>query len=231
MYYNLCMVKRTCLAERKLPDYTKKEEICNMVTHIVGGAMGIVVLVLGIIIAACHHTPFGIFSSIIFGITMVLLYTMSSVYHGLPYEKTAKKVMQIIDHCSVFLLIAGTYTPITLCFVRPAYPALGWCMFGVIWAVAILGIVLNSIDLKRYSKLSMICYLGMGWCIILTFGMMWRYFTPVSLALLVGGGVAYTVGAVLYSKTGKQRYAHSIFHVFVLAGSLLHALFILLFLL
>lgn len=98
---------------------------------------------------------------------MILLYTMSSIYHGLSPKVKGKKVLQILDHCSIFLLIAGSYTPFTLCTLREASPVTGWLIFGIIWAFAILGIVLNSIDLKRYKKFSMICYLVMGWCIII----------------------------------------------------------------
>lgn len=98
---------------------------------------------------------------------MIILYTMSSVYHGLSPRVTGKKVMQVLDHCSIFLLIAGSYTPFALCTIREKEPAFGWTIFGVIWGVAILGIVLNSIDLKKYKKFSMICYLVMGWFIII----------------------------------------------------------------
>ena len=157
---------RTKLADRILPTYTKGEEIFNMVSHIVGGALGVVATVLCIIFSAIHRNAYGIISGAIFGTTMILLYTMSSIYHGLKPERKAKKVMQILDHCSIFLLIAGSYTPFCLCTLREYNTALGWTIFGIIWGFAILGIVLNSIDLKKYKVFSMICYLVMGWCII-----------------------------------------------------------------
>ena len=118
-------MKRTKLAERKLPRYTRGEEITNMVTHIVGGTMGIAVLTLCVIRAAIHHNPMGVVTSAIYGATMILLYTMSSIYHGL-LPSTGKKVMQVIDHCTIYVLIAGTYTPIVLASIAPKYPALGW---------------------------------------------------------------------------------------------------------
>ena len=163
------MKKRTKLKDRTLPNYTKGEEIANMVTHIIGGVIGIVALVLCVVFAAKNKNVYGIVSGSIFGAMMILLYTMSSIYHGLSPKLTAKKVFQIIDHCTIFLLIAGTYTPIVLCAVREYSPALGWTLFGVIWGFAILGIVLNSIDLKKYKTFSMICYLVMGWACICIF--------------------------------------------------------------
>ena len=143
-------MKRTKLDERVLPTYTKGEEIFNMTSHIVGGALGIVALVLCVIFAAIHHNPYGVVASSIFGVTMILLYTMSSIYHGLSPKLKAKKVLQVLDHCAIFVLIAGSYTPFALCTLREYSTALGWTIFSVIWAFAILGITLNSIDLKKY---------------------------------------------------------------------------------
>ena len=159
-------MKRTGLKNRKLPDYTRGEEIFNMVSHIVGGAFGIVALVLCLITSILKGNPWSIVSSVVYGVSMVLLYTMSSVYHGLLPEM-AKKVMQVLDHCTIYLLIAGTYTPIALCAIRPGYPAWGWALFGGVWAIAIVAIVFTAIDLKKYAVLSMICYIGMGWCVVL----------------------------------------------------------------
>ena len=129
-------MKRTKLANRKLPSYTRGEEIFNMVSHICGGALGIITVILCIVFAAIHKDNYAIVSSAIFGTMMILLYTMSSIYHGLRVN-TAKKVFQIMDHCAVFLLIAGTYTPFTLCVLREYNTALGWSVFGIIWALAI----------------------------------------------------------------------------------------------
>ena len=141
-------MRRTKLADRILPTYTKGEEIFNMVSHIVGASLGIVAIVLGIIFSVINENGYGIASSIVYGITLLLLYTMSSIYHGLKPTVKAKKVFQVIDHCSIFLLIAGTYTPFTLCTLREYNPNIAWLIFAIIWGLAILGIVLNSIDLK-----------------------------------------------------------------------------------
>lgn len=217
-------MQRTKLADRTLPDYTKGEEIFNMVSHIVGGAVGVTALVLCVIFAAVHGNVYGVVGSAIYGVTMIALYTMSSVYHGLSPKLKAKKVLQVLDHCTIYFLIAGTYTPIALCNIREYNVALGWSIFGVIWAMAALGVTLTAIDLKKYSKFSMICYLGMGWCIIFTAPLLPEILGVGGVIFLVLGGVAYTIGAVLYAlgKKKKLRYIHSVFHLFVVAASILH---------
>ena len=220
---------RTKLKDRVLPYYTKGEEIFNMTSHIVGGALGIVALVLCVVFAAIHHNGYGVVSSPIYGVTMILLYTMSSIYHGLKPQRKAKKVFQILDHCSIFLLIAGSYTPFCLVTFREYNTALGWSIFGIIWTIAILGITLNSIDIKKFKVFSMICYLGMGRCIIFTANLLPKLLGIPGLVLLVAGGVAYTVGAILYGLGKKKKYMHSIFHLFILLGSILQFFCVLLY--
>jgi hemolysin III len=220
--------KRTKLVDRKLPNYTKGEEIMNMVSHIVGGAIGVAALILCIIFACIHHDGYALAGGIVFGISMILLYTISSVYHGLKKEMP-KKVMQVIDHCTIFVLIAGTYTPILLCAVRKYNAPLAWSLFGIIWGLAILGITLNAIDLKKYRVFSMICYLAMGWCIIFTAPHLTLWLGKGGTLLLVLGGVSYTIGSILYLIGSKKHYYHFIFHLFVDIGSLLHFLCILLY--
>ena len=220
---------RTKLADRILPTYTKGEEIFNMSSHIVGGVLGIVATVLCIIFAAIHRNVYGIISGAIFGTTMILLYTMSSIYHGLKPERKAKKVMQILDHCSIFLLIAGSYTPFCLCTLMEYNTAIGWTMFGIIWGFAILGIVLNSIDLKKYKIFSMICYLVMGWCIIVKVNVLPQLLGMTGFWLLISGGIVYTIGAILYGVGKKHKYIHSVFHLCILIANLLQFLCILLY--
>lgn len=221
-------MKRTKLSERVLPTYTKGEEIFNMVSHIVGGAFGIAVTALCVIFAAIHHNVYGIVSGAIYGTTMIILYTMSSIYHGLHPNK-AKKVFQVLDHCTIFLLIAGSYTPFVLCTFREYNTALGWTLFGIIWGVAILGIVLNAIDLKKYKVFSMICYLAMGWCIIIKLPLLIQLLGIPGTVILVSGGIAYTIGAILYGIGKKHKYIHSIFHLFIVLGSVLQFFSILLY--
>ena len=212
---------RTKLADRVLPTYTKGEEIFNMTSHIVGGVLGIVATVLCIIFAASNANTYGIVSGAIYGTTMILLYTMSSIYHGLSPKLKGKKVMQVLDHCSIFLLIAGSYTPFALCTLREYDAVTGWVIFGIIWASAILGITLNAIDIKKYKKFSMICYIIMGWCIIVKVNLLPQLLTIKGFLLLVSGGIVYTIGAILYGVGKKHKYMHSIFHLCILAGSLL----------
>ena len=219
---------RTKLKDRTLPVYTKGEEIFNMVSHIVGGAIGIAALVLGIIISAIHRNGYGLAGSIVYGISMIVLYTMSSVYHGLR-AGTAKRVMQVLDHCTIYLLIAGTYTPILLSAMRPIDPVASWVLLGVVWGLSAIAITLTAIDLKKYSVFSMICYIGMGWCIVFKIPLLIAAVGWGGFWLILLGGVCYTIGAVLYGMGRTKKYMHSIFHLCVVAGSVLQLLAILLY--
>ena len=220
---------RTKLQNRELPKYSKGEEIFNMVSHMVGAVIGVTALVLCVIFASIHKNVYGIVSSAIFGVSLILLYTMSSIYHGLNPERPSKKVLQVMDHCSIFLLIAGSYTPFALCTLREYDPALGWSIFGIVWALAIIGIVLNSIDLKKFKIFSMICYLVMGWCIIFKGYILPELLGTTGFILLLTGGIIYTIGAILYGVGKKHKWVHSIFHIACIIGSLLHFLCVLLY--
>ena len=222
-------MRRTKLANRILPTYTKGEEIFNMTSHIVGGVAGIVAIVLCSVFGAIRGNAYGVVSGVIFGVSMLFLYTMSSLYHGLKPNSNSKKIFQILDHCAIFVLIAGSYTPFALCTLREYSTALGWVIFGVIWGFAILGITLNSIDLKKYKKFSMICYLAMGWCIIVRGDLLPQLLGIPGFALLLAGGLIYTLGAVLYGLGKKHKYVHSIFHICVFLGNLLHVLCVLIY--
>ncbi len=211
---------RTKLIDRVLPTYTKGEEIFNMVSHIVGGAFAVTALVACVIVSALKGSAYGVVTSSIYGATMVLLYCMSSIYHGLR-PGIAKKVLQILDHCTIYLLIAGTYTPILLCAMRPVYPAIAWTVFGIEWGCAALAITLTAIDLKQYRVFSMICYIVMGWAIIFAVVPTIEVLTVPGFLYVLGGGILYTIGAVLYGLGKKRRYMHNAFHVFVIGGSVL----------
>ena len=220
--------RRTGFKDRPLPDYTKGEEIFNMVSHIVGGAIGVAALVLCIIFSAIHRNGYALAGSIVYGVSMITLYTMSSVYHGLR-EGTAKRVMQVLDHCTIYLLIAGTYTPILLSAMRPIDPVASWVLLGIVWGLSAIAITLTAIDLKKYAVFSMICYIGMGWCIVFKIPLLIAAVGWGGFWLILLGGVCYTVGAVLYGMGRTKRYMHSIFHLCVVAGSVLHLLAILLY--
>ncbi len=222
-------MQRTKLKDRILPTYTKGEEIFNMTSHIVGAVLGMVATVLCIAFAVANSNVYGVVSAAIYGVTMIVLYTMSSIYHGLSPKINSKKVFQVLDHCSIFLLIAGSYTPFALCSIREYDFLAGWLIFGIIWAIAILGIILNSIDIKKFKVFSMICYLLMGWCILLKANLLPDLLTTNGVILLVAGGIAYTVGAIIYGFGKKYKYSHSIFHLFILLGSFLQFLCILLY--
>ena len=210
----------------QLPEYTRGEEICNTVTHAVGAVFAVAAIPLLVVMAVLHRNPWAIVTGAIYGTTLLIMFTVSSIYHGLPVGN-AKRVMRIIDHCDIYFLIAGTYTPILLVGIRPLNPALAWSIFGVEWALTAIAVTLNAIDLKRFDKVSMVCYIGMGWCVIAVLKLTIDAMTLPGFLLLLSGGIAYTVGAVLYGVGKKVRYFHSVFHVFVLIGSVLQFLAIL----
>ncbi len=217
---------RTKLKDRELPEYTKGEEIFNMVSHIVGGAFSIVATIICLIVSTLHSNGLGIASSIVYGFSIIFLYTMSSIYHGLSSKKMAKRVFQVLDHCSIFLMIAGCYTPILLCGIMKESPVAAWVIFGIVWLMAILGITLNAIDLKKYKVFSMVCYLVMGWSIIFKINILYEVLGLSGFLLMIAGGLSYTIGALLYGLNKKKhvKYMHSIFHLFVLLASILQFL-------
>ncbi|MBQ4092438.1 MAG: hemolysin III family protein [Firmicutes bacterium] len=224
------MNQRIPLAQRQLPVYTIGEERMNMITHIIGGAIGVAVLVFCILIAASHDNVWGIVGGSIYGASLIALYTVSSVYHGLK-PGFAKKVMQVVDHCTIYFLIAGTYTPILLSAIRPLYPTLSWVIFGAQWGIALIAAALTAIDLKKYSKFSMFCYLLMGWMVVLALKPTLEAVGWAGFWWLLAGGIFYTVGAVLYALGKKKKYFHSVFHIFVDFGSITQAICILLYVL
>lgn len=223
-------MNRIKLCDRILPDYTKGEETMNMVTHIVGGALGVIGLALCVLQAAAHGSAIGIICAAVYGGSLVALYAMSSIYHGLK-PGTAKKVMQVLDHCTIYILIAGTYTPIVLCAIAPAHPTIGCGLFAAEWLLAGIATVLTAIDLHRYRVFSMICYIGMGWGVILFLPQAMAALTPAGFWILFAGGVAYTIGAILFGLGKRLRWMHSVFHIFVVLGSLLQLITVLLYVL
>lgn len=222
-------MSRTKLKDRELPTYTRGEEIFNMVSHIVGGAIGLIGMVLCIIFSAIHQNGYAIVGSIIYGISMIFLYTMSSIYHGLKPTRKAKKVMQILDHCTIYVLIAGTYTPILLSSIMKVDKVAAWTMLAIVWIFAILGIVLNAIDLKQFRVFSMICYIAMGWCIIFRIDLVIKSLGMTGFILILLGGIIYTLGTILYGIGRKVKYMHSMFHLCVVIGTLLQLIAIILY--
>lgn len=201
----------------------------NMITHIVGG--GLAVIMLGLcLLKTIPKGGIRLVTGILYGAVLLLVYTMSSVYHGLR-SGTSKKVLQVLDHCAIYTLIAGTYTPIVLCAIAPKYPAIGWGLFVLQWVLAITAATLTAIDLKKYKVFSMICYIGMGWSIILFLPQTTDVLSPAGFWPLLSGGIAYTIGAVLFGLGKRLRWMHSVFHIFVVLGSALQFITIILYVL
>ncbi len=202
--------------KRSVFGYTLGEEIMNAVTHGIGALLGVAGTAVLIVLSALKGDAWWIVTSAIYGFTLVLLFTMSTIYHALKPNR-AKKVFRVFDHASIYLLIAGTYTPITLGVMRNA---LGWVLFSVVWGISILGIVLNSISIEKFKKISMIFYILTGWAVIMAVKPMLMLMSVKSLVLMLLGGIAYT-GGITFFAMKKVKYMHSIWHVFVLFGAVL----------
>ena len=213
-------MKRSKLSDRALPSYSVGEERMNMITHIVGGGIGIVALLLCLCKSIYLQSTAAILCSVVYGCSMILLYTMSSVYHGLK-AGTAKKVLQVLDHCTIYFLIAGTYTPIVVCAIAPVYPIIGWGLLITQWLLAALATTLTAIDLRKYRVFSMICYIGMGWGVIFFLPQTMAVLSPPGFWFLFAGGIAYTIGSVLFGLGKRMKWMHSVFHIFVVLGSIL----------
>ena len=213
------MAARTPISERRLPFYTRGEETFNFVSHVVGGGISVILLIL-LILRASHRDAWAVVSGTVYGVSLITVYTISSVYHGLRPER-AKKILQVLDHCMIYFLILGSYLPVLLCAIRPTAPVAAWILFGVILALTALAVTFTAIDLKKYRVLSMICYIGLGWCIVFAAPVARRAIPLPGQLWLLAGGVAYTFGAILYGLGRKIRYMHAVFHLFVILGSLL----------
>ncbi len=219
-------MKRTKLCDRKLPDYTLAEELLNSISHGVGVLMAVLALILCIFRAAGNDNTWGIVSSAIYGVSMMAVFGISSVYHGMK-PGFAKKVMQVVDHCTIYFLIAGSYTAIVLSAIRPVYPVLGWGLFAFEWGLLAIAATLTAIDLKKYSVFSMVCYIGMGWAVIPFWKQTLEVLSMPGFLLLLFGGIAYSIGAILYGLGKKRKWMHGVFHIFVVLGALLQFLCVL----
>lgn len=206
-----------------LPNYTKGEEIFNMVSHIVGGALAIASFIITLILSISRHGAIIIFASIVYSLSMLTLYTMSSIYHGLSKRlQKAKYIFRKFDYISIFLLIAGSYTIFLLAILRPSEPQSAWILFGINWGIAIIGTIINAINVKKFVLVSNIAFLIMGWSIIWKVKIIKSLMHPMGFLFLVLGGIAYTLGVIFFALGKKIKYMHSIFHLFILAGSILH---------
>lgn len=205
------------MTEKLKKRYSLGEEIFNSISHGTGSLLSIAGMVVLIVFSAIYADAWAVVSSCIYGASLVILYTMSTLYHAITNAK-AKAFFRIMDHNTIFFLIAGTYTPYTLVTLRGKT---GWILFGIVWGAAIIGIILNSIDLERFKKVSLICYIMMGWVIIFAIKPLMQNLPSHSLIMLLIGGIFYTVGIVFYV-IKKIKYFHSIWHLFTVAGSVFH---------
>lgn len=204
------------MSEVSIPEYKLSEELMNSITHGIGAGLAVAALVLCVIKAAAHGDPWAVVGSCLYGVGTIMVYVISCVYHALKRNR-GKKVLRVIDHCDIFFMIACTYMPYCLVSLRGVT---GWVMFGVIWGLASLGIVFNAIDLEKYEKISVVVYVVLGWGVIVLYQPLVDAVTFTGVMYLIVGGLLYTAGAIIYAIGEKIRYMHSVFHLFVIAGSI-----------
>ena len=197
--------------------YTAGEEIANAVSHGVGVVLAISGLTVLVAFASLHGTAWEIVSAAVYGASMILMFTASTIYHAIPSLR-AKRVLRVLDHSSIYLAIAGTYTPFMLSNLRGPW---GWSLFGVVWALAVAGIVFKALAMGKLRILSVAFYVAMGWLVVIAARPLLSSVAPGGVILLIAGGVAYTAGVGFYAWR-RLRYSHFIWHLFVLAGSTLH---------
>ncbi|WP_274366309.1 PAQR family membrane homeostasis protein TrhA [Paenibacillus thermotolerans] len=202
--------------------YTKREEVANAITHGLGVVFSISALTLLVVFAALKGTVWSVVSYAIYGVTMVIMYTNSTLLHALP-EGKVKDLFEIFDHSSIYLFIAGTYTPILLTALRGP---LGWTLFGIVWGIAAGGVAFKAFFTKRFLFLSTFFYILMGWLIVFAWRPLQSLLAAECLQLLVAGGILYTVGSIFYVWRGFP-FHHAVWHIFVLGGSIVHFLAIL----
>jgi hemolysin III len=207
-------------AKSPAPRYTKGEERLNLYSHALGALFGVAVLILGIVKSVESAKPFGVLASILYALGMIVCYTISAVYHGLG-ENTGKKVLRVIDHCTIYLLIMGTYIGLFLTGILPVSLPATIAILSIQLGLGTLAIVLTAVNMKRFVVLSMICYIVMGWCVIAIPHIVITALTLNGFLWILFGGIAYTLGSVLYVIGKKKRYVHGVFHLFCLLGSVL----------
>ena len=211
---------RTPLKEREFPNYSPREEKANALSHAIGAALSVLLMVMAVRKAMFNPAPYALFSSIFYSISILLMFSVSSIYHGLP-KGTAKQVMRVVDHCNIFLTIVGCYVPIMMVAVMRTNPAMARTVLTIEVVLAVIGVILNAIDLKKYSKTSMACYIAMGWCVIISLRATIEAMTLKGFLWILAGGIAYSIGAILYGVGKKKPYRHLIFHIFVIIAAIL----------
>ena len=205
----------------KLANYTRSEDWLNSISHMVGGGLSVIALILCLVRAIVVRRWDYALLGLVYGLTMIAMYSCSSVYHALRPNR-GKQAMRMVDHAMIYPMIAGTISPVAVLVIVPVHPALGWAVFGVAWAVVAAAVPITLTLFNKTKVTQMILYLALGWMIIVALRVLLQTFDRTGTLLLVAGGVAYTLGAIIYGIGSKHRYFHSVFHFFVLAGSILH---------
>jgi hemolysin III len=201
---------------------SRGEEIANSISHGLGVLMAIGATPF-LILKAIPLGTIAVVGASVFGATMIILYSASTLYHAFPHSRT-KRVFQVLDHSSIFLLIAGTYTPFTLSVLQGTW---GWTLFGIVWSLAIFGVILKSVGGAGTSRLSIALYLGMGWLAVAAVKPLWTSLSGWGLFWLLAGGIFYSAGVLFFAYDHRIRYGHFIWHLFVLAGTASHVVAIL----
>lgn len=207
---------------------SRGDEIFGMIAHIVGAVFMVPILILCIVRGAIEYGAAGVLTGLAFSLTLMVLFIFSAIYHGLGRKKRGEARMWAIDHCSVFLLIAAGWTPISLIALMQKDPATAWVLFGVVWATSIAAIILNSIDRKKFANLSMACYFGLLWCVILCLPNLMQILAPIGTVLLFLGGAFYTTSAMFFLLEKEFRHMHAYFHLLMLLGSICNGFLVLL---
>lgn len=207
----------------KLVDYSRKEDWVNSITHIIGAVFALVVTVLCVTRGITLNRVDYVVLSLIYGITMLSVFVCSSVYHGLRPNK-AKKVMRVVDHAMINFMIVGTITPYMVLAVAPLNPIMGWTLLIACWVAAITAVVITFTLFNKTKVIQMVLYMVIGWSSFMTVFVLWKHFSKDAIFLMVTGGIAYTIGAILYGIGRKKRYIHAVFHIFIILGAFLHFL-------
>lgn len=210
---------RTKLIDRRIPEYTRGVEIFSMSLSIIASALSAAALVFCVIVSSWNMNKYGVVSSSIYGAAALILYTMSSIYHGLK-KYIPKKVFQILAHCAIYFFIAGTYTVVSLSAIRQINPIAGWTIFGIEWGIAALAITFTSVDLEKYKILSIVCYAVMSLAILPIYGIAVKAMGTNGFALFMSGLVFYVISLIVYMFEKRMKYLHCIFHVCFLLGSI-----------
>jgi len=204
------------------------DEIFGMIAHIVGAVFMVPILILCIIRGAIEHGAAGVLTGLVFSLTLLALFVFSAIYHGIGVKRRSEDKMWVIDYCSIFLLIAACYTPVSLIALMQKEPATAWVLFGVVWATAIVGVIINAIDRKKFANFSMACYLGLLWCIILCLPNLMQILPPIGTVLLFLGAAFYTASVLFFLLDKEIHHMHALFHLLMLLGSICNGFMILL---